>query len=450
MTVMAFLLLVIFFLAFFIFFSSLNPDSMALFFWFDRQLDVSPAVLVVGCVLFGLVVGYLFHLYGATTYFVRDWRRKREDKRTRGVDDLYRQGMARLISGDYKKARRLLQRAHGQNAGRIDVLLALGRLCQAEGVAAEGLEFLLRARKQAPEQLEVLFELARCQLAAEQGDEALASYRSILVLEPDNPEALRRLRELHIKAERWNEALELQKRLVKKAGTAAENLILAGLRLETARLALEDSQLDAALGELKALVREQPDFVPARVLLGDVHRSRNAAADAAAIWQEGYRRFGEAVFLARLEDLAMATEDPAELLAFYRTVALDRPEDLLLRLYYGKFCLRLEMVDEALEQLAEIEKSGADFPQLHLLQAEAHVRRKRLEESVREFRRVVAFDGRLGFSFDCDACSAHTGPWVARCPQCGAWGSSNLAGRELIKTPPAGDVREIHHGERSA
>jgi uncharacterized protein HemY len=450
MTVMAFLLLVIFFLAFFIFFSSLNPNTVALFFWFDRQLALSPAVLVVGCVLFGLVVGYLFHLYGATGYLLRDWRRKRVDKRTRGVDDLFRQGMTRLVSGDFKKARRLLQRAHGQNAGRIDVLLALGRLCQEEGVAAEGLEFLLRAYKQAPDHLEVLFELARCQQAVDQGDEALATYRAILALEPDNPEALRRLRELHIRAERWNEALELQKRLTKKAGTAAENRILSGLRLETARLALEGGQADEALSALKTLVREQPDFVPARVLLGDVHRVRAATGDASAIWQEGYRRFGESVFLARLEELAMAIEDPAELLGFYRDTALDRPEDMLLRLYYGKFCLRLEMVDEALEQLAEIEKSGADFPQLHLLQAEAHMRRKRLEESVREFRKVVALDGRLGFSFVCGACAMPIGPWNARCPHCGAWGSSRLAGREQIKVPPAGDVREIHHGERSA
>jgi tetratricopeptide (TPR) repeat protein len=185
-------------------------------------------------------------------------------------------------------------------------------------------------------------------------------------------------------------------------------------------------------------------------LLGDAYEVSGRPVDAARVWQEGYRRFGEAVYLARLEDLSMANEDPAELLDFYRATALNRADDLLLRLYYGKFCLRLEMVEEALEQLSEIEKAGADFPQLHLLLAEAHLRRRRLEESVKEYRKVVGFDGRLNFGYACEVCGAASAEWNGRCEGCGTWGSSRLAGHEMIKNPPATELREIHHGEQTA
>ena len=442
-----FLLLIIVFLLFYI----LNPQTVAVFYWFGNEVTASLAVVVASAVLSGLLIGYLLYIYGVTGHLVRDWRRKRLDKRNRSVMDLYRQGMGRLVSGDLKKARRLLLKAHAQDAGQVDVLLGMARVCRAEGQMSEALENLLRARKLSSDSLQVMFVLADTYLEAGQADETVAIYRAILAVEPDNLEALRRLRDLHMRGELWNEALDLQKRLHKKLGGApgSEELrIYAGLRLETARVALESGRAESALSDLKSLVKEQPEFVPARVLLGDAYDVSGLPSEAAGVWQEGYRRFGDAVFLARLEDLAMSNEDPAELLDFFRNAALNRADDLLLRLYYGKFCLRLEMVEEAIEQFSEIEKTGADFPQLHLLLAEAHVRRHRLEESVKEFRKVTNFDGRANFGYVCDVCKTASAEWNGRCESCGTWGSCRLAGHELIKNPPAVELREIYHGEQ--
>lgn len=443
-----FLVLVIFFLLFYI----LNPQTIAVFYWFGNELSASLALVVACAVLSGLCIGYLLYIYGATGHLLRDWRRKRGEKRDRSVMDLYRQGMGRLVSGDLKKARRLLLKANSQDGGKVDVLLGLARVCRAEGQSAEALEHLLRARNLSSDSVQVLFLLADTYLEADKADETVAIYRAILAVEPDNLEALRRLRDLHIRGELWNEALDLQKRLHKKLGGAPgsdELSIQSGLRLEAARVALEAGRAESVLPDLKSLVKEQSEFVPARVLLGDAYEVAGRVKDAAAIWQEGYRRFGDAVFLARLEDLAMANEDPAELLDFFRNTALNRTDDLLLRLFYGKYCLRLEMVEEALEQLSEIEKAGADFPQMHLLLAEAHVRRRRLDDAVKEFRKVANFDGRANFGYVCDVCKTASPEWNGRCETCGEWSSCRLAGHELIKNPPASELREIHHGEQS-
>ena len=99
--------------------------------------------------------------------------------------------------------------------------------------------------------------------------------------------------------------------------------------------------------------------MPARVSLGDAYRAQGRSEEAVRIWSEGYQELGKSIFLSRLEDIYMAAEDPATLLSFYRSTLLERGDDLMFRLFYGKFCLRLEMVEEALEQLSEIEKTGA-------------------------------------------------------------------------------------------
>ena len=209
-----FLLLVIFFLLFYI----LNPQTVAVFYWFGNEVSASLALVVACAVLSGLVVGYLLYIYGVTGHLLRDWRRKREEKRNRSVMELYRQGMGRLVSGDLKKARRLLLKANSQDSGQVDVLLGMARVCRAEGQITEALENLLRARKLSSDSLQVMFLLADTYLEAEKSDETVAIYRAILAVEPDNLEALRRLRDLHIRGELWNEALDLQKRLNKKLG----------------------------------------------------------------------------------------------------------------------------------------------------------------------------------------------------------------------------------------
>ena len=68
MTFMAFLLIVILFLAFFIYFSWLNPADITLFYYTGKSLTFSPAILIIGFVLLGLVIGYGAHIYSVITH----------------------------------------------------------------------------------------------------------------------------------------------------------------------------------------------------------------------------------------------------------------------------------------------------------------------------------------------------------------------------------------------
>ena len=452
MTVMALLLLIILFLVSFLYFSGLNPHEITIYYLPDQHLTFSVGIIVVGCILIGLILGYLAHLYGTANHLLKHWKRDREEKKGREVAGFYREGILRLLSGDIKKAHSLLQKALDRDPSRVETYVAMANVHIQEGEPQEGISLLLKAKGIDPRSLEVLFKLSATYEETDRDEDALPTYQEILAIESDNRKALRSLRDLHIRHDRWKEALDLQKKLIKAAaGTRRleeEKQKLLFLRYEVARQTLAQGGVDQAKSEFKDIIKQKADFTPARVSLGDAYRAQQRPQNAAGIWQEGYNELGKSIFLSRLEDLYMEEEDPATLLTFYRSTLLENGDDLMLRLFFGKLCLRLEMVDEALEQLYAVESAGADFPQLHFLLAEVHRRRNRLDDSIAEYKKALGANNRLRLGYLCDGCGAASPEWQSRCPECGAWGSFSLIGRQTLTNAHSVQMREIHHGER--
>jgi lipopolysaccharide biosynthesis regulator YciM len=451
---MAFMLIIIFFLAFFIYCSWLNPGDITLYYLADQSISFSPAILILGFILIGLVIGYGAHIYSVITHGVKHWKRDREDKKFREVGAIYREGVGRLLSGDLKKARTLLQKALDRDSKRVETYIAMASLCSQEENPSEGLTLLAKAKELDPKSREVLFKTANLQEELEQAEESIATYQELISLERDNRKALRCLRDLFVKHDRWQEALETQRQVL-KAGPGANRIAdekekLLFLRYEVARLAIADGDTDNAKSELKDIIRQVEDFTPARVTLGDAYKSMGRGDDAVKTWQEGYQKLGKAIFLDRLEDYYMELEDPSSLLGFFRKAVIERGEDLIFRLYYGKLCLRLEMVDEAIEQLQAVESSGLESSQFHLLMAEAHRRRSQLGEAVTEYQKALGVTSRLRLSYSCECCNTPSTEWNSRCMSCGSWGTISLIDRKIIQEarPLEVDRMVIHHGER--
>ncbi len=144
----------------------------------------------------------------------------------------------------------------------------------------------------------------------------------------------------------------------------------------------------------------------------------------------------------------MQAEDPSGLLNFYRKQLLENGDDLLLRLYFGRFCLRIEMVDEAIDQLHAVETSGVDFPQLHLLLAEANRRRKQTDEAMSEYRLALKIDNHLNLGFVCEECNTMSSDWQSRCDNCGAFDSLVVPERQQIQQGRPQLQKAIPHGQR--
>lgn len=458
MTIMSFLLLAILFMTWFIYFSGLNPQMVTIFYYPGESITSSLAVIAVGCILIGVFLGFVLYLLSAVRQMVKNWKTDRQERRNREVISIYREGVSRLLSGDMKKARLHLQRALDRDPSRIETYLALANVHVQESELEAAVDLLRRARNVDPRSLEVLFKLASVYVSLERWDDAAQTYREILGKAESNRKALRALRDLRMRAGEWKESFELQKKILKFAeGTPRqqeEERRLLSLRYEVACLGLtgDEKELRNAKHALQDIVKETPDFLPAHVSLGDALRRSGAPLEASAVWEEGYRALGRGVFLDRLEDLFLDEGDPATLLSFYRDFVREKSNDLMLRFFYGKLCLRLEMIEEGLEQLKLVESSGVDYSQIHLLLAEGHSRRGRLDVAIQQYKKALGVTSRLATGYVCDLCGEEGQEWQSRCPACGEWASLSVVGRQSLSRAMTAvtHLREIHHGEREA
>lgn len=448
-----FLLLTALILAFFIYFDKLNPEEITIYYLKGESLTLSVPILIIAAITLGLLVGYGAHVINLMLHGFKHWRVDRQEKRAKEIATLYRDGVTRLLSGDLKKAHALLQKALDRDPKRIDTYLALANVQLQEGDQDAALQLLAKARQLEPKSLEVLFKLAATNEEIGRQDAAEETYDAILAIDSDNRKALRSLRDLAMRSGNWRDALERQKKVLKVAAGKSriedEKQKLLALRYEVARLDLDEGKGDAARSELASLVKDAPDFLSARVTLGDAQKATGRGKEAVGTWQEGYRKFGKSIFLARLEDYFMDAEDPASLLSFYRQELVQNADDMLLRLFYGKFCLRLEMIEEAIEQLFTVENSGVESSQLSFLLAEAYRRRDRMDDAIAEYQKALGVNKHLRLGYSCDECGAKVEDWQSRCQSCGSWGSFSLLNRQMFREARLLEVREIHHGERA-
>lgn len=447
-----FMFIFVLFALFFLYFWGINPGDMTVFLASDQSFTFPTPIFLIAAVLLGLLLGNGVHILSLLGRSVSSWRGTRNLKRSEETLSIYRKGVGRLLSGDLKKARSLLQKALDRDRKRVDIHLALANVAEQEGNSQQAIDLLLKASDLEPKSVEVLFKLAAVYRAAGRLDNATETYRSLIAIDGENRKALRALRDMQVERQEWDDALALQKRIIKAASSGSkltgEKELLLQLRYEIALADLNKGAVDQAISALEELSREAKVATPARVSLGDAYMKQGNIGKAAEVFQAGYLAEKRSVFLARLEDCYMQAEDPSGLLGFYRKQLLDNGDDLLLRLYFGRFCLRIEMVDEAIDQLHAVESSGIDFPQLHLLLAEANRRRQQIDEAVKEYRLALKIDSRLSLGFVCQECSSESSSWQSRCASCGAFDSLVLPERQQIQQGRPQLQKAIPHGQR--
>ncbi len=447
-----FMFIFVLFALFFLYFWGINPGDMTVFLASDQSFTFPTPIFLIAAVLLGLLLGNGVHILSLFGRSVASWRVTRRQKHSDETLSIYRKGVGRLLSGDLKKAHSLLQKALDRDRKRVDIHLALANVAEQEGNSQQAIDLLLKASDLEPKSVEVLFKLASVYRTAGRIDDAIETYRNLISIDGENRKALRAVRDMQIERQEWDDAQSLQKRIIKSASAGskltAENELLLQLRYELALADLKQGASDQAIPVLEELSREAQVATPARVSLGDAHMQKGDIGKAAEVFQAGYLAEKRSVFLARLEDCYMQAEDPSGLLNFYRKQSLEDGNDLLLRLYFGRFCLRIEMVDEAINQLHAVESSGVDFPQLHLLLAEANRRRQQIDEAIKEYRLALKIDNHLSLGFVCEECGTASSSWQSRCADCGTFDSLVLPERQQIQQGRPQIQKAIPHGQR--
>ena len=349
-----------------------------------------------------------------------------------------------FLRGDLAKAKAHFIEVLKRDPMRVDLYLRLSEIALHDGHDQDALHWLARAELIDMRNIDILLRQAAVYQRMKRFDEAIRVLNRAIGLDETHLKAQKSLRQIYLDSRRWEEAIRIQRSILKftksKQAEEEETLFYLGLKYERARDLLShggEQDLENALKEVKEIVRERKMFQPGFVLLGDLYLRMGRWASAGKVWGKSFTRFKSVVFVLRLEDLYLSREDPSTLLRIYQRVLEHDPENWVLAFFYAKLCLRLEMLDEALDEINEISLRMKDFPALHRLLAEIYLHKKDFGRAAQEFEKTFELSGTSYLSFFCSTCERESKEWIAYCPQCHQWSTYTIKGAEKAISSPS-------------
>jgi lipopolysaccharide biosynthesis regulator YciM len=428
-----------------------NPVDIE-FFFFGESTHISVSALMISSFVLGAILVFVSTLMRDVKRAFQEFRRSRQTKKGEMIKEELNKGMDDFIRGDFAKAKVHFSEVLKKDPSQIDLYLRLSEIDLRDGKEDEALHWLERARLIDMKNVTILLREAEVYQRMKRYDDAIRTLNRVTGLDENNLKALRSLREINLESQRWEEAIRLQKLILKltkgKQAEEEETRFYLGLKYERGRDLLTrggEDHLAAALKEAKEIVREMKTFQPGFVLLGDVYRRMGRWAIAGKIWGKSFMRFKSIVFLLRLEELYLEREDPSTLIRIYQRALEKNPEQWVIRFYYAKLCLRLEMLDEALEALDEISLRQKDFPALHRLLAEISLHRKDFDRAAHEFEKTFELSGKSFLAFSCTTCEQESQEWIPYCPQCHQWSTYRIKeGEPIVTFAPRAIPEQMH------
>ncbi|MCL5884737.1 MAG: tetratricopeptide repeat protein [Deltaproteobacteria bacterium] len=418
-----FLLFVIILVAF-SYISLLNGQHVPFYLSATRQIEVTVSELAILAFSLGAAMVILGTLVKDVTQASLNWKERREKQRKEAARARVAKAADLFQRGDLDEAAKELQRSLSVNPDDREALDLLSRVETERKNPLEAVKALTRMKQIDPSDLSVYFRLASLYRAMNDLTSAHSLLASIEDAGGDNPRAWEGLRDIHLARGEMVQAYAMQKKLIKHKGKAAppaDRALFNGLRYEKALKRLADGKADDAERRLRDLIKEEPPFAAAFVALAESLRGRGNIDEATALLLQGFRATRNAVFLIKLEDLGIETERPQAMIGIYADLLHEFPSDFEVNLFAGKFYLRLEMNDEAVEQFLKAELLDPERESLHILLAEAFRRRGRYESACQHYQRAFGYKRRYLVPFRCAECGTSTIKWTARCPSCGVW-----------------------------
>ena len=404
--------------------SLLNGQHIQFFYLDSRQVEVTVAELALLSFAVGAAMVILGTLVKDVTEASRSWKERREKQRREAARARIAKAVGLFRRGILDEAAQELTRSLAVNADDKEALDLLAAVETERKNHLEAVKALTRLKQIDPSDASVYLRLAALYREMNDHDNALSVLRTIQDSEGENLRALEGIRDILVIRGEMVAAYAEQKKIVRfkgKSATAEDHSLFTALRYEKAVRRMADGKTDDAERRLRDLVKEQPRFAASYIALSEYERGRGKVDEATETLHQGYRATRNAVFLIKLEDLGVETERPQAMIGVYAGLVREYPSDYDVNLFMGKFLLRLEMNDEAVEQLLKAETLDPERESVHILLAEALRRRGRYESACQHYQRAFGYKRRYLIPFRCSGCGQTTIKWTARCPACGAW-----------------------------
>lgn len=433
---------------FYIYLGILNPDEVKFYFGGQKALEMSVAQFIVIAFALGILVAILVGMIDDIKKSVRAWKKEKRGKRRDEFMALIEKARAYDLKGDRDKAIEQLNRVILRAPDVEEGYASLADLYGSMKEFAKAIEVLDLAEAHLGKKESILFKKAKIRSYLKDFTKQEADLKDILKINESNFEALAMLRDLYIKQSRWDDAYEAAKRIAKFIKTPDESRRLIGIRYEKACAAFEKnnpSEYDSLIKELKNIISEDKRFIPAYILLAELYKRMKKLNEAGRVYGRGYSKTGHIVFLSKMEDLYIDRGDPGVILKIYRRILDISPKNNLIEFLYARLCLRLEMIDEAIEMLTTLEAEGVDFKGLHKAMAEAYVHRGQMDKAVEEFKYAFPAE-HVYIPFRCDNCQAKKVEWGDFCDNCFSWNTINVRKEDFLRGESA-ELQALYESE---
>ncbi len=430
--------------------SFLNPVDIE-FHFFGKVIDTDLSILMISSFVLGVLLVFLGTLTRDAKRAFAEFQKSRKRKREEALKEEMDKGVEAFLRGDLTKAKAHYEEILKRDPTQVDLYIRLSEIAQREGKDEEALRRVEKASLIASRNTSILLHEAALRRKMGQVSEAIRILDRIIDLEPGNVKALKCLREAYLENARWEEALQTQKAVLKhtkgRQAEEEETLFYLGLKYEHVKDLLDrdgGNPSEAVLKEAKEIVRQEKNFLPGYLLLGELYQRMGKWKVAGNIWGKGFKRFQSVVFLLRLEDLYLGRGDPNTLLRIYQRAMETYAGNNVIPFFYAKLCVRLEMLDEALEELDLMSLRRKDFPALHRLLAEIYLHKKDFSRAAQEFEKTFELSGTSYFPFVCSSCQRESKEWVSYCPQCHRWSTYAIPeGERVASSPPVALARRV-------
>lgn len=421
---------------------TVNQQVLIAPFELPRDLTL-PIYAIIGIAfLAGLMLAILTRL----RYVARDWiRRLKSHRQSRGSADIegtYMEGEEAILNGQKEMALDSFREVLERDPEHRSALLKAGEVARALGQHDEAVRMHKEAERLQPEDLRALYGLVADYEAMGSTDAAREVLERIIARHPRHPiTAYRKLRQIFMSADEWDQAAEIQDKILRLVhqnayAREAEARYSLGIQYERSCMILKQERWKDAATAFRKIIKEKPDFVPARLNLGRALEISGNHKDALETWKQGFQTTGSAVFLTAIEDHLLDRESPQQAIQMLDDLAHSPRRPLLPRFHLGCLYLRLEMIDDAHRHFESIQTEAESFPAFHYYRGLALERRGYVPQAVEAFRTALESLDLPRIEYECTVCKKRYDTWKDRCEKCGEWN------RVEMHLPPGGPSEE--------
>jgi len=406
--------------------TSLNTTGVRVALGRDWTYDLPLMALLLGAFLVGAALAFVLGMLRELGRTYHDYQRVRHARRAETLNEIYQRGVTAQLAGRADEAVQAYEEVLRREPAHAEAPIRLGELARQRGDALAALNHHLQALR-TEERTETLLTVADDYRRLGRADDAIQMYQRVLARDRDHLTALRGLRDVATERGSWAEALEAQERLIRIApreDRSVEEAWLTGVQYELGRALLDAGDTQGAGSRFRDALRARPDFLPAALVLGDVHLKAGDAREALRVWERALETQPAPPLLSRIEQLHRADGRPARMISLYQDAATRHPENLALTLDLGRVYFELAMLDEAAEQFQKLEVRAPELPAVHAYLGAIFERHGQIREAFEEYRRALRFPEVFQWPHRCTACGATQPSWFDRCLSCRRWNTS--------------------------